>query len=183
MKEFFDIYQSDITWALVVITFVIILHILTNLSHKWLLKQEKTKFPSEKSTPINLIRRILNSLWIVLGLIALSYIIVPEDRHGILKGHFELALYLGLVSVLTIVMATAVNLWFKKSIKDKIENNFDSTNFKFLRYVAVFAIYIIGLLLTLLAFPTLRGVAQTVLGGAGVLALIIGEHPKKHFQT
>lgn len=174
MTEFFNIHKSDIIWAAIVIALVVILHFLTNTLHKWLLKEERTKFPGEKAAPINLIKRILNALWLLLGIIALSYIVVPEEEQGMLKGHFELILYLGIVSVLTIVGATAANLWFKKSIKEKIENNYDPTNFKFLRYVGVFAIYSVGLLLSLLAFPSLKGVAQTVLGGAGVIALIVG---------
>lgn len=174
MEEFLNIHKSDIIWAVIVVVIVIILRILTNLLHKWLLQQEKRKFPGERTAPVNLIKQILNALWLVLGIIALSYIIVPEEDHGVIKGHFELVLYLGLVSVLTIVVATVANLWFKKSIKDKIENKYDPTSFKFLRYVAVIVIYITGLLLVLLAFPSLRGVAQTVLGGAGVLALIVG---------
>lgn len=43
-----------------------------------------------------------------------------------------------------------------------------------MRKVAVAAIYFAGIIFGLLAFPSLRGVAQTALGGAGVLALIIG---------
>jgi small-conductance mechanosensitive channel len=174
MIEFFNTHKSDFIWAAIIISLVVTLHVLTNVLHKWLLKKERTKFPGEKAAPVNLIKRILNALWLVLGIIALSYIVVPEEEHGALKGHFELTLYLGIISVLTIVAATAANLWFKKSISDRIENNYDPTSFKFLRYVVVFGIYIIGLLLTLLAFPSLRGVAQTVLGGAGVLALIMG---------
>ncbi|RMA58741.1 mechanosensitive ion channel family protein [Ulvibacter antarcticus] len=174
MEDFFNTYKLDIFWTAVIIALVVLLHFLTNVLHKWFIKQERLKFPGEKASPVNLVKRILNALWLVLGLIALSYMIVPEEEHGVLKGHFELVLYLGIVSVVTIVAATAANMWFKKSIIDKIENNYDPTNFKFLRYIAIVVIYIIGLLLTLLAFPSLRGVAQTVLGGAGVLALIIG---------
>ncbi len=43
-----------------------------------------------------------------------------------------------------------------------------------MRKVAAAAIYFAGIIFGLLAFPSLRGVAQTALGGAGVLALIIG---------
>ncbi|GHC62370.1 mechanosensitive ion channel family protein [Ulvibacter litoralis] len=174
MEAFFSINKSEIIGGAIVIFLVVILHFLTNILHKFLLKQERIKFPNEKATPFNIIKRILNTLWLVLGLISLAYILLPDEEHGVLKGHFELVLYLGFVSVSTIVTATVASLWFKKSIKDKIENNYDPTSFKFLRYVAIFSIYAIGILLTLLAFPSLRGVAQTVLGGAGVLALIVG---------
>ena len=62
----------------------------------------------------------------------------------------------------------------QKSIIKKIQNKYDPTSFKFLRYVAVFAIYFTGILFGIMAFPSLRGFAQTALGGAGVIAIVIG---------
>src|SRR5690606_2502850 len=91
-----------------------------------------------------------------------------------LKAYFQLASHLGIVAVATIVSATLVNLWFKRKIEEKIVYQYDPTSYKFLRYVAVFLIYFIGILFALLAFPSLKGVAQTALGGAGVLAIIAG---------
>ncbi len=45
---------------------------------------------------------------------------------------------------------------------------------KFLRYIVVIFIGLIGALIASLAFPELKGIAQTALGGAGILALIVG---------
>jgi small-conductance mechanosensitive channel len=99
---------------------------------------------------------------------------VDREKDAALTAYFKLAGYLGFLAVLTIVAATAVNVWFKVKIKEKIENEFDPTSYKFLRYVVVFIICFVGILFGLLAFPSLRGVAQTALGGAGVIALIAG---------
>jgi small-conductance mechanosensitive channel len=109
-----------------------------------------------------------------LGLIALSFIFVEEEKYGLLSDNFKLVLYLGVLSVLTIVIASTLNLWFKHVINRRILEQEDPTNFKFLRYVAVAGVYITGLLFGLLAIPSLHGVAQTALGGAGVIALIVG---------
>jgi len=174
MEEFFITYKAQIIWALGVIITVIVLHFLTNLLHRWLLKKEREKFPKEEPKPVKSIKLILNALWLVLGLIGLSFIFVGEDKYDALKGDVKLVLYLGILAVFTIVAATSANLWFKRSIKRKIQNLDDPTSYKFLRYVAVFAIYFIGILFGLLAFPSLKGVAQTALGGAGVIALVIG---------
>ena len=38
----------------------------------------------------------------------------------------------------------------------------------------MFGVYFFGAILATLAFPALRGVAQTALGGAGILAVVIG---------
>ncbi len=174
MEEFFIEYKSHIIYGAIVIASVVVLHLLTNLLHKWLLKKEREKFPGERPTAVNLIKRVLNALWLVLGFISLSFLFVNEEHYEALQDDFKLIMYLGFLAVLTIVAATSTNMWFKRSIKKKIWNNDDPTSLKFLRYVAVFTIYFTGLLFGLLAFPSLRGVAQTALGGAGVLALIAG---------
>ncbi|AFL79619.1 small-conductance mechanosensitive channel [Aequorivita sublithincola DSM 14238] len=174
MLDFFEIHKEQIIWTLVVVGSVIILRLLTNLFHKWLIKQEKKKYPNEQPKTINWVRRILNALWLVLGLISLSILFVNEEKQEALKHNFNIILYLGIVAVVTIVGAASTNMWFRMSIKRKIENLEDSTSFKFLRYVAIIGIYTTGVLFALLAFPSLKGVAQTALGGAGVIALIAG---------
>jgi small-conductance mechanosensitive channel len=174
MTEFFETYKSHLIYSVIVISTALILYLLTNALHKWLLKKEQEKFPGEKVTPVNLIKRILNTLWLVLMLIALSFVFVERDKDAIIIANFKLVLYLGFLAVFTIVAATSTNMWFKRSIYRKIQNRYDPTSFKFLRYVAVFTIYFAGILFGLMAFPSLRGVAQTALGGAGVIAIVIG---------
>lgn len=174
MLDFFETYKDQIIYASVVIVSVIMLRLLTNLLHKWLLKQEKKKYPDETPKAVNWVRRILNALWLVLGFIALSILFVNEEKSAALKHNFNLILYLGILAVITIVGAASTNMWFRMSIKRKIINAQDPTSFKFLRYMAVIGIYITGVLFALLAFPSLEGIAKTALGGAGVIALIAG---------
>lgn len=170
MEDLITAYKSHFIYAAIVITSVITLHILTNILHKWLLKNEQEKFPLEKPTSINIVKRILNTLWLVLGMIAISFIFVEREQDAALVSHFKLALYLGVTAIFTIVTATTANIWFKS----KIRKSEDPTSSKFLRYVVLSAIFFTGFLIGLLAFPSLRGVAQTALGGAGVLALVFG---------
>ncbi len=174
MEDFFVTYKSEIIWSVSVVVAVVVLNVLTNLLFKWLLKKEREKFPGEMSKPVLIIKRLLNALWLVLGVIALSFVFVDRDKDAVLVNNFELVLYLGFLAVFTIATATTTNMWFKKSVWKKIRNNEDPTAFKFLRYVAVFAIYFVGIVFGLLAFPSLRGIAHTALGGAGVIALIAG---------
>ncbi len=174
MKEFLQEYQSHIIYAIIIIIAVLLLRFLTRLLYKWLLKQEQKKFPGEDSKPVRLVKRILNLLWIVLGGLALASIFLDESYYETIEKNFTLIFYLGFLSVATIISATSVGLWFKKSIAHKISESEDPTSLKFLRYVAVVSIYFFGILFGLLAFPSFRGVAQTALGGAGVLALIAG---------
>ncbi|WP_337992841.1 mechanosensitive ion channel domain-containing protein [Flavivirga sp. 57AJ16] len=174
MIKLLETHRQDIIYGIVVIIAVIVLRILTNKLHYWLSKEKQSKFPGEPIQSLSLLKLILNALWIVLGLIALSYLFVDESHHNTLTDDFKTVLYIGIVLALTIIAATTSNIWFKHDIKKKIESEHDPTSFKFLRYIVLIGIYFVGILLCLLAFPSLKGVAQTALGGAGVMAIIAG---------
>ena len=177
MREFFGNYQSHIIYAAIVVAVVIILHVITNIINNWLLKKEHQSYPGaliKDVEPVRILKRTLNTLWLILGIIALSFVFVDRGKDDTLIGYFKLSGYLGIVTVLTIISATLTNLWFKRQIKEKTLLMYDTTSYKFLRYVAVFMICFIGTLFGIMAFPSLRGVAQTALGGAGLLALIAG---------
>lgn len=174
MTQFLETHRQDIIYGIIVMMAVIILRLLTNKLHNWLIKEKRRKFPGEPSKPLNILKRIFNTLWIVLGLIGLSYLIVDESHHNTLADNFKTVFYLGVVLALTVIAATTSNIWFKHDIQKKIESEHDPTSFKFLRYVVLVGVYFIGFMLCLLAFPSLKGVAQTALGGAGVMALIVG---------
>lgn len=173
MIEFFETHKSELFYSLVVVVSVVLLRFSTNLFYKWLIQKEQKRVPGNQPVAITLVRRILNALWLVIGFMALVALFF-EDAYQKFKHDFQVILYLSIVSVITIVIASSVHIWFKKSIERKMKDKEDPTTFKFLRYIAVFAVYTIGILIALLAFPSLKGVAQTALGGAGVLALIAG---------
>lgn len=174
MKELFTSYESRIIFSVGVIVAVVLLYYLTKYLHRIWLKIEKKKYPNESGNVANLIKRILNVIWLLLGITAFSFIFVEEKHHETLKSNFELILYLGVLTILTIVAATSINMWFKKTINKKVFKQQDPTSYKFLRYVIVFTIYFVGIIFGLMAFPSLRGVAKTALGGAGVLAIVFG---------
>ena len=174
MIEFIETNRQDIIYSTIVIIAIIALQILTNKLHHWLAREKRRKFPGESQKSLNILKRILNTLWFVLGLIALSYLFVDESHHNTLADDFKITLYIGVVLSLTVIAATTANMWFKHDIKKKMESEHDPTSFKFLRYVVLVGIYFTGIVLSLLAFPSLKGVAQTALGGAGVIAVIIG---------
>lgn len=172
MLEFFNTYKTELLYAVLVVLGVILLRYITNFFYRLLL-QKALKRADSPPTAMILVKRILNALWLVSGIMALIFLFFG-DAYQELKHEFQVILYLGIVAVITIVTATSVHIWFKKSILRKINDKQDPTAFKFLRYIAVFLIYTIGVLIGLLAFPSLKGVAQTALGGAGVIALIAG---------
>tara|TARA_R110001606_G_scaffold198133_1_gene345664 strand:- start:1613 stop:2785 length:1173 start_codon:yes stop_codon:yes gene_type:complete len=174
MIEFFNLHNRAIIFAIIVISLVLILRFLTKLLHKWLAKRSLKKNPNEELTTINLTQKILNALWFVLGIMGLAFIFIDKTQYKAAAENFNLVFYLGIVSVLTLVFASIVQTWFKRNINEKIANNEDTTSFKFLRYIAIFAVYFIGGLLFLIAFDSMRSFAATALGGAGVLAVVAG---------
>ncbi|MFD1616339.1 mechanosensitive ion channel family protein [Gelatiniphilus marinus] len=172
--DFLQQYKQEIIFSIVILVAILLLRLLTNKLHKWLVKEKQRKFPGDPQKPLNVLKRILNTLWVVLGLMAIAYLIVDENSQNTLADDFKTVLHIGVVLSLTVIAATTANMWFKYDIKKKIENKHDPTSFQFLRYVVLVSIYFGGLMLCLLAFPSLKGVAQTALGGAGVIALIVG---------
>ena len=174
MKEFFQSYRSDILYAAIVIVVFTSLYLLTKVLYKWLQKILSDKLPGTPLNGLLLIKRILRFLWLVLGIIALSFIFIKADKEILLKGYFKTSWYLAIVSVVTILAITISNLWFRHKIKEKFKLNDDPTNFKFLRYFVAIIIGFLGAMIASLAFPSLKGITQTALGGAGIIALIAG---------
>ena len=144
METFIETYKSDIIYAAIVIAIVVTLFLLNAVFRKWLTKKVKEILPGASVKPIILINRILKTLWIVLGVLALSFIFLDIEKEIIFRGYFKLFVYLGMVAIVTIVLVTLSNLWFKYKIAEKVETNEDPTNLKFSRYVIVFIIGFIG---------------------------------------
>ena len=174
MKELFEIYKSDILYAVIVIMVFSSLYILTKVLYKWLHKLLSEKLPGTPLNGLFLIKRILRFLWLVLGIIALSFIFITADKQILLRGYFKTSWYLAIVSVFTILAIIINNLWFRYKIKEKFKQNDDPTNFKFIRYFVAIIIGFLGAMIASLAFPSLKGITQTALGGAGIIALIAG---------
>lgn len=172
--DFITTYKSNFIYVAVVLVSWIILLNLTNKLYKWLLFKERQKFPGQLPIVTKLARRILNILWVVLALIALSFLFVNKEYYSMLTSNFRLAAYLGFLAVGTIMGASMVNLWFSREIAKRITQEYDPTSLKFLKSFVFYSIYILGIVLGLLAFPSMRGIAGTALGGAGVLALAMG---------
>lgn len=173
--DFFQLHKEKIIYGVIVVILVILLHFLTNFFYKRMARITSRKFSSGNTKSLQLVKYILNALWLVLGLFKLYYLSTPEESYTYLDltKDFKLIVYIGVVAVITLVGASFVNMWFKLTIKKRTANNSDTTSLKFFRYVLIISIYFIGLLLITLAFPSLRNIAQTALGGAGILAIVL----------
>lgn len=86
----------------------------------------------------------------------------------------NLAIFLSIV-IITFIIAFLVNRFFKRLIRratDAMKN--DPTNYQFLKHAIVAVIYIVGFSLAIYVLPSLRAVANSLLAGAGILAVAIG---------
>ncbi|GGF26693.1 mechanosensitive ion channel family protein [Echinicola rosea] len=148
---------------------------LTNYIHNWLYRKAKNKYPKESPDTILLVKRMLNSLWLLLGGLILSLAYIEKNLYDVVEENFWLIFYLGVVLTTTVVLAALVQTFFSRAIRKRTEmDEGDPTSHKFLRYLTLFGIYFIGTLFAILAFPSLRGVATTALSGAGVITVITG---------
>lgn len=173
MKEFFEQYQDQIIYAILVIAGVLFLLFLNNFIYRFLIKTGQKRFPDLRLKTIDLLKKLLNLLWPVLGIIVISFVSFGVS-YETFQSNLKLTLYVGFLSILTIVLASSANFWIRRGVHRKESLEEDPTVLKFSRYVVVWGIYLIGIMFILLAFPSLRGVAQTALGGAGIIALIAG---------
>lgn len=174
MEDLLNDYSDELIKIGIVVAIMIAAILVTTWGFKKVSQNAILKNNHAPISAFKLVRRILNALWLVLGVMILVLIVFGSRDMAESRQHFKITLYVGLVSVVTIVLASSLNVWFVQSIESKIRHKEDPTSYKFLRYIAVFTIYIIGVLFGLLAFPSLKVISQTALGGAGVLALIAG---------
>lgn len=90
----------------------------------------------------------------------------------------EHASYYGLaigILIGTIILAALVGRFFRSLIKrstDEMKN--DPTNYLFLRHLIIGIIYLVGIGVAVYTVPELRGLASSMLAGAGILAVAVG---------
>ncbi len=66
-----------------------------------------------------MLKRILNSVWLVLGVIAISFLSFGGSYESF-ESNFKLTTYVGFLAILIIVAASTINIGFKKGVERKI---------------------------------------------------------------
>lgn len=75
----------------------------------------------------------------------------------------------------TVILAMLVSRFFRSLIRrssDELKS--DPTNYLFLRHLVVGMIYLVGIGIAIYTVPSLRGLASSMLAGAGILAVAVG---------
>ena len=88
---------------------------------------------------------------------------------------FRTALILGIIIVLTIVIAFSFNYLSGKYIKKlALTKHIDPTSYFFAKKVITAIIYLIGISFALIQIPEMKTVGHSLLAGAGILSLVAG---------
>lgn len=95
-------------------------------------------------------------------------------KEQILNNLEYFGLFIGIM-LLTILVAYLVGRFFKRLIRlsTEIMKN-DPTNYQFLRHAVVGIVYIVGTSIAIYSIPALRTLANSMLAGAGILAVAVG---------
>lgn len=163
-------YLDKIIFIATVLVVAIVLLILNKKTLNWLVK----RYAQNDKKALFLVRRIIAGIIIAVALLAISTIFLSKENYIMLVQKFKFATYIALVIVGTILIALLADFIVKYNISKRLSQNRDTTNLKFIRYIVAGLIYFIGAVLVLFAFPSLRVVAKTALGGAGILTIILG---------
>jgi len=87
----------------------------------------------------------------------------------------EITITVAVIIVLTIVLAWGINRSFTKLLARKSQElNNELTNYKFLQHMLVAIIYLVGFGMALYLLPVTQHIANTLLAGAGILAIAVG---------
>ena len=79
------------------------------------------------------------------------------------------------IIIATIILATLVNRFFLRLIRrSTTEMKNDPTNYQFLRHAVTGLIYMVGFGVAIYMMPALRALANSLLAGAGILAVAVG---------
>ena len=95
-------------------------------------------------------------------------------KEQILQNLTNIGLFIAII-LATIILAYMVNRFFSRLINKSTEllKN-DPTSYQFIRHALVAIIYIVGFSIAIYMMPNLRGLANSMLAGAGIIAVAVG---------
>lgn len=86
----------------------------------------------------------------------------------------NISIFIGII-IATIIVAYLVNRFFSRMIRRSTEvMDNDPTNYQFLKHAISALVYIVGFGIAIYTMPNLRALANSLLAGAGILAVAIG---------
>ena len=87
---------------------------------------------------------------------------------------YQLPITVLAIILITVVIAKASKKLFKKFIVNNITEDEDLTNYKFIEHSLSTIIYLVGFSFAIWRIPILEHIAQSLIAGAGILAIAVG---------
>jgi len=180
--EFFSLTRTDILWIIIVMVVTSLLWAGVHFGFRYWIGKKTARGQQAGSLPI--VRKILKVFLVVLGIGLISYAFVDKENHKVINENMLRVIWIGLVTLCTIVLAAVTSNFFQARIRSTSKRDVqDATTYKYLNSLVTVAIYVTGVILAALAIPAARDLATTALTGAGVLALIIGVAAQEAFAN
>ncbi|GHB86901.1 mechanosensitive ion channel family protein [Persicitalea jodogahamensis] len=172
-EAFFRANAEAIYWGFGVTATAALLYYLTNVSVKVLINKGKRR-GFDNFGLLFTVQRILKVFILLVLVLFSTYYFVDKDSHDIVTHNIKTITYLTFVAMLTIVLDSVARTVINLAIRKKKQRGENQTTFKFLKYVSSSLVYLLGIGMAAYAFPFLKGITQTAIGGAGIAAVIIG---------
>ena len=174
LLEFFRANATAIYWIVGVVAVSALLFYLINRGGNYLIRKGQERGLEDLSSLVGTVQKILRTFLFLFLILFATYFLVDKKEYAAVTDNIKLISYLTVVATLTFVLDSVLRAVLNRVIRRKNRAGENPTTYKFLKYVGTFIIYLLGIVLAALAFPSLTGVAQTALGGAGILAVVIG---------
>lgn len=166
--------HKEIVWLAIVAIFTFVMLFLVKNIFKFFIKKAEKK-GGKGIELLNTLRRIFKMFFGILGIGLASYAFFQKELHTVINENLLRAIWIMVVMLATVITVAIIQSYFTRKIAaTSRRDKQDPTTYKFLSYLVTFAIYFLGILLAAVAIPALRTLAQSMLAGAGVIAVIAG---------
>lgn len=171
--KFFQENARAIYWGVGVTGVATLLYYLTDVVARLIIRKgEKRGF--DEFGLVFTIKRIFKVFIILFVFLFSTYYFVDAKSYGKVTQNIKVITYLTFVAMVTIVLDSVIRTVINRVVKIRKRRGENQTTLKFLKYVSSSLVYLLGLGLAAYAFPALKGITTTAIGGAGIAALIIG---------
>lgn len=171
--KFFRDHAESIYWGVGVVVVATLLYYLTNVVARLVIRKGK-KRGFDEFRLVFTIRRILKIFIVLFVFLFSTYYFVDAKSYAKVTANLKIITYITFVAMFTIVLDAVVRTVINRVVKIRKRRGEDQTTLKFLKYVSSSLVYLFGLGLAAYAFPALKGITTTAIGGAGIAAIIIG---------
>ncbi|MBK6411272.1 MAG: mechanosensitive ion channel family protein [Flavobacteriales bacterium] len=128
-------------------------------------------YGQDHASTFNSLRRVFSVCILLIAALLVSYVFFEKKVYVYLNENLMKVIYLSIIIPGTLIFSIGSKLVFDRM---RMRSGSDATTYKFMRYLVVAGIYILGIFLASFAFPDLQRFATSAMAGAGIMAVVIG---------